>query len=497
MVVAVWVNISSSAGIMYGMTSLTDLMNKELDGKGQFWQKCESFPDHCEDRENLYANIFSVAMGVCSVGTAAYGLLMDNFGPKLPCLVGIILFGVGSYLLGKADSGSNHTDFAVYEFTVGFCCMALGGFGPYISSFNIANITKHQNAFTSLLAAECNLTGMMYWALIVIMEYMNIPVEDQRSKIGLIFTWLSVANGVIVYLIWPVESYAPHSNVERLISFRLWSSKSMPPSDKDTRRSLIADSRTCGTTNLKKRNISCNSYISLREETAWNQILSREFLLLKTWYSVYMLFMSFYLGTVYIQIDPNNESDWVKDIVLFLANVGPIVLAWPCAILLDKFGYAFGVGTVSLCSVGMFSCLSSKLFILKVMSACFFSIYRTFLFATFYSSIGSIFGFVNYGAVLGVATIFAAAVCQFAVLLNTTGFAIGFSYVNIALAVFSVFMFPLSLTLGVWEWDICDIESEQEGSFKKAASLGLRLTKKWSRFANVMPRRHRFKENTF
>jgi len=35
MLVAVWVNISSSPGIMYGMTSLTELMNKELEGKGQ------------------------------------------------------------------------------------------------------------------------------------------------------------------------------------------------------------------------------------------------------------------------------------------------------------------------------------------------------------------------------------------------------------------------------------------------------------------------------
>jgi len=493
MLVALWINISSSGGIMYGMTSLTNLMNKELDGKGQLWQKCESPPHHCEDRENLYANIFSIAVGVCSVGTAAYGLLMDNFGPKLPCLIGIILFGAGNYLIGRADSGRDDVEVAVYQFTVGFCCMALGGFGPYISSFNISNITKHQNGFTSLLAGECNLTGMMYWALISVLEYMNIAVDDQRSRIGLFFTWISVVNGVIVYLIWPVESYVPHSNVEKLISFRLWSSKPTLPTDDDIRRSFIPDDSVV---NQKKRNLSWSSYISLRDETAKNQILSKEFFLLKTWYSVYMLVMSFYLGTVYNQIDPNNENQWVQTVVLFLANVAPILLAWPCAILLDKFGYAFGVGTVSLCSVGMFSCLSSKLMFLKVMSSCFFSIYRTFLFATFYSSIGSMFGFVNYGAVLGVATIFAAAVSQFAILLNTTGFTIGFSYVNIPLALLSAFLFPLSLTLGVWEWDTRAIEWEQEGNFKKAATLGLRLTKKWSRFANVMPRRHRIHENT-
>jgi len=486
MLVAVWVNISSSPGIMYGMTSLTELMNKELEGKGQLWQKCKSPPHDCEDRDNLYANIFGIAVGVCSVGTAAYGLLMDNFGPKLPCFIGIILFGVGNYFLGRADSGSEHVEFAVYEFTIGYCCMALGGFGPYISSFNIANITKHQNGFTSLLAAEFNLTGMMYWALIAVLDYMNVPVDDQRSMIGSIFMWISVANGVLVYLVWPVESYVPNSNVKKLISFRLWSSRAMLVTDNDIRRSFIPDDTVI---NHRKRNLSWNSYISLRDETAKNQIFSKEFLLLKTWYCVYMLIMSFYLGTVYDQIDPHNESHWVKTVVLFLGNVAPIVLAWPCAILLDKFGYAFGVGTVSLCSVGMFSCLSSKLMFLKVMSSCFFAIYRTFLFATFYSSIGSLFGFVNYGAVLGVATILAAAVSQFAILLNTTGYAIGFSYINIPLAILSAFLFPLSLTLGVWEWDTRDSELEQEGNVKKEATLGLRLTKKWSRFANVMPRR--------
>jgi hypothetical protein len=199
-VFALWVNLSTSGGIIYGMSALTQLMDKELDGNGQLWEKCKNPPDDCKARDQFWSNLFAVSCGMINVGTAITGLLMDNLGPKASCLIGLLFFGTGNYLVATTDSSEDGVDPAIIKFVIGFTCISLGGMGPYISSYNIANVTSVETTITSLIAALFNLTGLTYWLGTIILDVVSMPVDNQREFIGLMLAYLSAGQAVLVYL---------------------------------------------------------------------------------------------------------------------------------------------------------------------------------------------------------------------------------------------------------------------------------------------------------
>jgi len=360
---------------------------------------------------------------------------------------------------------------AVIKFMIGFSFMALGGVGPFISAFNIANITDSRTTVTSIIASLFNLGGLAYFASINVLDQIDVDVDDQRKIIGWLFFYLGIGNLAIAYLIWPVRTYAPHTFVENLIDFRLWKGSSKSATEENIQKLLVKQKE--------------NDYVPLIEESARNQICSKEFLLITMFYSFFLLSMSFYFGTVYSQMDPDNERSWLHSVILLVANAIPIVLAWPCARLMDKFGFAFGMGTICVCSVLMYGVLMTDSLYLYVISTGIFAIFRTFLFSTFFGFMGATFGFTHYGAIVGTATIFAAVVSQIGLVLNDIGFNTGFVYVNMGLVIGAAIFFPFSLTQGVWESDKGEVKDDLN-------KFGKRLTYKWSSFAMVSPRRIRF-----
>merc|ERR550534_2683367 len=137
---------------------------------------------------------------------------------------------------------------------IGFSCVALGGVGPFISSFNIANITDSQTTVTSIIASLFNLAGLAYFGSINLLDLVNVDIDNQRNLTGLLFFYFGVGNFVIAYLIWPVRTYAPNTYVESLLDFHL------------TKRSLKSTSHHRISNFVLRRND--DDYIPLIEESA-------------------------------------------------------------------------------------------------------------------------------------------------------------------------------------------------------------------------------------
>jgi len=165
--------------------------------------------------------------------------------------------------------------------------------------------------------------------------------------------------------------------------------------------------------------------------------------------------------------------------------------------LLDWFGFSFGIGTVSVSSIGMFCTLLPESTHWYVVSSVFLGTFRCFLFATYFGYVGKTFGFTNYGVIVGATTIFSAVFGQLGIVLNSISYNNGFWYVNVTLAVATGLLFFLALTLGVWEWDTqVDEMDAKEFTFpqigdERRDSVGLKMTYMWSRIATVTPRRLR------
>ena len=63
-----------------------------------------------------------------------------------------------------------------------------------------------------------------------------------------------------------------------------------------------------------------DKYVPLKKETAIVQLISKEFMLGTWFYSLSLLAMSFYLGTVFVELE--GEEDCSTNI-LFQANLNP------------------------------------------------------------------------------------------------------------------------------------------------------------------------------
>lgn len=126
---------------------------------------------------------------------------MDFLGPKASCLFGLTFLGVGNYLIATTDSSKDDVEVAIAKFTIGFAIIAMGGMGPYITSFNIANLTNSETTTTSLIAALFNFSGLTYFIMISILNVVNVTVDEQREFICLLFTYICIGQVVLVYLI--------------------------------------------------------------------------------------------------------------------------------------------------------------------------------------------------------------------------------------------------------------------------------------------------------
>lgn len=474
---AFWVNFSTTGGIIYGLSSLFELMDKELGGLGQFHEECKDPPLDCTWKDNMYSNMFTIALGFVSLGSAVIGILMDYLGPKFAALFGLFLFSAGNWLVATTDSSKDEVNVSVAKFITGLSLIAMGGMGPYMSSFSIANVTKFPNTITSIIAAIFNFAGLTYFLVWIILDELKMSVENQRKFFGLLLTLTSVGQAVLIYLFWPVRAFAPNSDVERLVDFRLFkpteinddafhgssgfknqdillqnsSRQNNSPSSVDSTSSENQD--TFSFSDVKGYIVSGNKeHVPLCKAKAKVQLFSKEFMLGTAFFSLCILAMSFYLGTIFVQMD--GKADWLGTNLLLQANATPFVLAWPCGLLLDRFGFSFGVFVLSGSSFGMFSTILLDSIPWYVVSSVFFALFRCFLFATYFGYVGMTFGFTNFGVLVGSTTIFSFVVGQLGILLNSIAYNYGFWYVNAGLAVVTgLLLYYLALTLSSWERD--------------------------------------------
>jgi len=373
-----------------------------------------------------------------SASASLFGVMIDHWGPKVVCLIGLNFFALGSLLLGQADSNREEVNTAVIKFGIGMSCIAAGGIGVFISSHNIANIARKTNAVASLITMLFQISGLMWWGIRTLLEKISVPVDERRKTIGLIMFYTAISNFVIAWLIWPVQAFKRNSHVENLVSIYLW---------KGNTNGYCEKSKTETTATQMTRTLLKISH--LRERPLKSQLRSKEFFLSSVFFSVFLFSMSYYFATLYSQIEPNDERDWLRTMFLLQANWTPAVLKWPCAVLIRRFGFGFGVGIVCLSSLGMFTTLLSNSVTLFGISTCFFAIYRTFFFYTYFGFVGEAFSRKHYGIVTGFSMICSATFCQFSVVLTNIGFTSGFASVNIVLAVTALIFIPLSFS-HVW-----------------------------------------------
>jgi len=522
--VVFWVNLSTTGGLIYGFYSLIAEINNEVGGKGQLYQLCTATKSDgkldCDPRDHFYANVFAVAVGCASAGTAVIGILMDKYGPKLVGILGCIIQGVGFFILRAGDSETHGKAQAQTMFMVGFSMIACGGIGPYLASYNLANLTSNPNAITSLIAALFNMAGLTFFILTKLMDTSNIEPHDQRNLICEILGGLNFIHLIVIYLLWPLQPYSPGSKggpakIQQLVTFGLVKSQApQSHSDDEGSRPFLMETTDANTSknnslgdtpptnsSVDRRRLleTAEGYRPLIEENGRRQICSVEWFFMTIFYCFFLLAMSFYFASINTQIDPDSKYEWRRTTVLLMANLAPVAFAFPAGYLLDKFGFALGVAGVAVCTLAMYLCLlPDDNVAFYIVSFIAFAIMRTFLFSTFFGYIGCTFGYANYGLVVGVTTVCQAGVNQISIPLNSIGFGdAGFFGINCGFAIGAALFLPYALTLGVWEWNDDQADAVFNQGLGALANLGVkatfgrRITYKWGKITHTTPRRMR------
>lgn len=118
---------------------------------------------------------------------------------------------------------------------------------------------------------------------------------------------------MLIYLLWPVQAYAPNSDVERIFDFRLFKPNRAKDKEGSTlSRDLLTkthdslemdDSLLCGKDSSTKIMSDFHDYIPLKKESVKVQLLSKELRLGVSFYSLFLLAMSYYLATIFVFLD--------------------------------------------------------------------------------------------------------------------------------------------------------------------------------------------------
>jgi len=559
-----WVQLSCT-GMVYGFLGVfpkvgaqegPDIKIGDVTVKeGLYPEFCEMVKDpltgnmkrNCQARDHLYSNMFTVAVGTASLSTCIWGLIMDRFGPKIIATLGSLMVCFGHGIMWLMIDKS-----APYMLNIGLVLVAAGGVGPYISSYNIANVAPDAKVITSFIAALFNMSGLDWLFVYGALYKIGYTGSELRTQMSIIFLAISGANTILIYLLWPVRPFIKGDRVQKLLDFRLYRTRKTPtPSDeenvfkenktKNDVNCLIpknvaikkAGAQLDGTSIMHKVNeaeallsykkanysgqpesppsdgeltlVSIDLKPDLRDLDAVGQVKSFEFIMITLFYSYFLMCMAFYLGSINTQIanfceGTSYNADWLQQLALIMANFFPVLIAERIGSVLDQLGFAFGVAAVTTCSMLMFGFILIGTQPTLIASMTLFGVMRCFLFTTYFGYIAAAFGFAHYGQVIGVTTLFAAGICEANLFINHLAFEWGFEYVNMALVIGAAPFLIYALTLGVWEWErfqhLPGFNADVEGShhsdnlaLKREETFGRRLTVGFSRYMGVTPRR--------
>lgn len=210
-VVAAVLVVLCSGGLILGFGPMYTLLVDE----GQWSELCA--PDEeisgvtCATQEVKLQYIYSTAFLCLSFANVASGLSLDVIGSRLTVCFGLVISIVGNVLLALGQS----TEGGGLSIIVGYSLIAVGGYGVYISVFQLALLfpAERQGFVSSFLSGLFNFSGYVYLLL-------EIPGVT-RKGFFLGYAVLVAVCLVVSFVVFPLNSVSQSSETYTLSGFRM------------------------------------------------------------------------------------------------------------------------------------------------------------------------------------------------------------------------------------------------------------------------------------
>jgi MFS family permease len=164
--------------------------------------------------------------------------------------------------------------------------------------------------------------------------------------------------------------------------------------------------------------VSTTDELELRERpppTAMEQLKSLEYILLCTWFSVCIVPLQYYVGSIGFQLEDKGDEDGFYTDLFSITYAGAIVFAPVGGLLADKVGLGATQGLATALTATSFFFLASDRISLngQTLGLAFYGIGRMFVFGMYFANTGKRFGYTNYGALAGLGLLVSAIVSLF------------------------------------------------------------------------------------
>jgi MFS family permease len=362
-----------TAGVVFGWASLLPVLRE---------QGIDFTPEQ-------FSLIFSVGAIGNYLSTLFFGLLLDNFGPKMTGITASILYSFGLTLCYFVDN--------YMCLLVGFGLVGFSGPGIQMPTLHLANLFPTKNGGTGAFYMSAQAAAFDGGTIIFFLVRLAYQITGFRlSRFFLFYNIVPICSLLTAIFVWPKEILdSPEANQHEIKDYIGVGSPYLSPAG---RKSIREGHLSQG--------VLVNAPLStiLRHPSFW---------VLSTWGAIHILKLNFVVATINDQLDQNVDSATADHLIDVLGAMLPFgFVALPLvATFLDRapllafqlanlIGIMYG-GVMSFCPGSS----SMEAFIVFPSVACS----RQLVYSTLFHQVGAIFGFANYGVLLGLINVTVSA----------------------------------------------------------------------------------------
>jgi len=367
----------------------------------------------CHARSFMFEQIFTAGAVAVNLAQLFSGFFLDTFGPKITCATSSVLLIAGLLLFGF----SNDTSFQA--FIPGYILIGIGGPPIQLAVLHLSNLYPSWKAMIkSVVSGLFGLSSLIFFLFFLVHEYLEV------SR-----TWIFVGYcGVIVLIMisglifWPTKSFLLDEvillEMEKKIEKASLDSLYVDEIDFQE-RSVNSPSLKIGreekVTTEEKRVIP---FSPLVKRSFLRQLLSLEMIFMVAFMCLNVLRLNYFAGTMDTQLYEKSENnregaELAAKIFSLIASCGFVGIPL-IGVLLDKAGLF-----VSYMLVASTNFLYNLLFLVPLSATWFesiifvlYSVSRPFIYASKYAYVSDVFGFANFGKLVGI--------CNFSIGIFTT-----------------------------------------------------------------------------
>jgi len=337
----------TTSGIIFGFQALKSIL---IENKVYF-ELCESTEQdgeitQCNEQILKFSLMFSLASTATNAFSLPIGFILDKYGPRVSCYIGSILFFFGCLLFGLSGPTFN-------GYLIGFLLLGIAGPFIFISTLHFSTVFPNKSGL--IMAA---LTGSFDASSVIFLLFNKLFYYFDKKY--------SVQTFFLIYLIVPVIIFIANSFLMPKTSLQ-WSetnsdnqqiianepnetSSLLNSNEEDA---LLANSNYQSIISQHEQNE--NREKDIKEMTSWEQMRTKEYILITLLTSIFMIRLNFYISTTEEQLHTiSNDENGIKNTVQFFNIMLPlagVLSIMPIGWLLDNF--KMHISFTVLCSMAL------------------------------------------------------------------------------------------------------------------------------------------------